>query len=95
MFSNFFGEADPLGLGVKGRAREKRLAASMAGTQTIGGPLPDPNWDGYFQAADEVNEGGPGVKFAGGNMGGQQVQGRSAQPSLLGLQSALKPRRTR
>ena len=61
---------DPLGLGIKGRARDTRMAASLQGLMPIGGPLPDPNWDAYFQAAQE-SAGGKPMKFA--YMPGQQA----------------------
>ncbi len=96
MFSDFYGQDDPLGLAVKGRARERRIAASLQGLQPIGGPLPDPNWDAYFQAADEAAGGMP-VKFAGGDYGtnpnSNQLQGRPVLPALQGLRSAVKPKR--
>lgn len=53
---------DPLGLGVKGRAREKRLAASLQGLMPAGGPLADPNWDAYAQAVEEA-AGGKKVRY--------------------------------
>ncbi len=62
MFVNKWGEEDPLGLGVKGRARESRLKASLQGLQPVGGPLVDPNWDAYFQAVNEAG-GGKKMKF--------------------------------
>lgn len=55
-------EEDPLGLAVKGRAREKRISASLQGLNQFGGPLVDPNWDGFFQAAQEQG-GGKQPKF--------------------------------
>lgn len=51
----FASNPDPLGLDVKGRAREKRLAASLQGLIPVGGPLPDPNWEGYLQSLDDQN----------------------------------------
>lgn len=51
------GQEDPLGLAVKGRAREKRIADSLQGLNHVGGPLVDPNWDGFFQAAQEQGGG--------------------------------------
>ena len=59
MFFNRQDGEDPLGLAVKGRAREKRLAASLQGLTQAGGPLPDPNWDGYFEAVQEQAGGKP------------------------------------
>ncbi len=57
---------DPLGLGVKGRARENRLKLSLQGLQAIGGPLPDPNWEGFLQSLEENNvdqlQGGPSAR---------------------------------
>ena len=47
---------DPLGLGVKGRARENRLSQSLQGLLPIGGPLPDPNWEGFWQSMDTYRD---------------------------------------
>ena len=59
MYFNRQDGEDPLGLAVKGRAREKRMSASLQGLTQAGGPLPDPNWDGYFEAVDEQAGGKP------------------------------------
>lgn len=45
---------DPLGLAVSGRARERRIANQMTGKTSTIGPLPNPQWDAFFQAADEA-----------------------------------------
>lgn len=57
---------DPLGLGLKQRARERRMGMfsqnpALAGLQS---PLGE-DWDAFFQATDEAAGGRP-VKFAGG-----------------------------
>lgn len=75
-------DADPLGVAVKGRAREKRLAASLQGLLPVGGPLPDPNWEGYFQSVDEAAKGKP-VKFA---YEGQQADDLSRDPEAVASQ---------
>lgn len=59
---------DPLGLGLKARARERRFAEQVmnpAAQTYMSGPLPDQNWDAFFQA---VGEAAPGkkVNFSGG-----------------------------
>jgi hypothetical protein len=53
---------DPLGLAVSGRARERRLKMQMTGGGNTIGPLPDPQWDAFFQAADEAG-GGRHMRF--------------------------------
>lgn len=56
---------DPLGLGLKARAREHRWADMMANPQSqLMGPLPDEQWDAFFQAVRESGGGKP-VSFAG------------------------------
>lgn len=60
---------DPLGLGLKARARERRQSLQTLQPQTPGflsGPLPDENWDAFFQATGEAANGKP-VKFGGGS----------------------------
>lgn len=61
------GQEDPLGLAVKGRAREKRIADQLQGLNPLGGPLVDPNWDGFFQASQEAG-GGKSPKFGYASM---------------------------
>lgn len=55
---------DPLGINVQARARAARFQQAANGMQSPIGPLPDPQWDGYFQAVDEAADGKP-VQFAG------------------------------
>ncbi len=64
---------DPLALALKGRAREKRLAASLQGLQPIGGPLPDQNWDALSQAMDE--QGVTGIQAGASPEGSKQLRG--------------------
>lgn len=78
----FTSNPDPLGLGVKGRAREQRLAASLQGLLPVGGPLADPNWEGFFQATDEAAGGKP-IKFA---YGGGQRDDLSRDPEAVASQ---------
>ncbi len=95
MFTDEFGQDDPLGLGLKGRARERRLTASLSAFQPVGGPLADPNWDAYLQSLDEQNvsglqggESAPGSKQIRG-FGDQAVDRRGfTQAPLAGLKSA-------
>lgn len=72
---------DPLGVALQGRAREERINAQMAGQTPMFGPLPNPQWEGYFQALQErgVNKlrGGPSAP------GSNQVTGLSSQPNYF------------
>lgn len=64
----FDAQDDPLGLGLKQRARERRASLQNMNPQALSymsGPLPDENWDAYFQAVDEA-AGGRKVNFSGG-----------------------------
>jgi hypothetical protein len=104
MFTDAYNQEDPLGLGVKGRARERRLTASLQGLTSPIGPLPDQNWDGFFQAADEAAA-GRHVRFAGSpysEPGSNQLHGYTSQPppaqpqepeSLRGLRGVSKLKR--
>lgn len=79
-------QEDPLGLGLKARARERRFADQMihpAGA-FASGPLPDENWDAFFQAVSEANP-GKNVNFAGGESpaGSRQLTGQ-APNALIG-----------
>lgn len=59
---------DPLGLGLMQRARERRQAQlnnNPAAQTYMSGPLPDQNWDAFFQAVSESNP-GKSINFAGG-----------------------------
>ncbi len=89
---------DPLGIGVGQRARERRLRSLLEtpGSPTLAGPLADPRWDAYFQAADEAAGEMP-VKFGGSTYspeGSNQLTGFSVQPALQGLKAAVRPRKT-
>jgi hypothetical protein len=47
---------DPLGIGLITRAQDRRRNYAMGegfGNGGFGGPLPDPAWDGFFQALSE------------------------------------------
>ncbi len=59
----FSPENDPLGLEAKQRARMRRFQLAAEGRSSPIGPLPDPNWDGYFEAVGEAG-GGQRMKFA-------------------------------
>jgi len=54
---------DPLGLALKGRAREHQINARLHGGTSPIGPLVDPNWDAYAQAISEVAGPKKGVRF--------------------------------
>lgn len=50
---------DPLGIALMGRAkaaRDKQHLDSMSNVNSmqVGGPAPDPKWDGFFQAMNEA-----------------------------------------
>lgn len=48
-------QSDPLAIGLQSRARQKRLDYyNGAGFGHMGTVLPDPKWDGFFQAMDEA-----------------------------------------
>ena len=68
--------SDPVGIGVKQRAHDARVAATMlqqsqdennplAQAAHTTGPLPDPNWDAWFQSMQEGASGKP-VSFKQG-----------------------------
>jgi hypothetical protein len=62
-------QSDPLGLGLKARARARRQSLQTLQPQAAGymsGPLPDENWDAFFQAVSE-SAGGKPVNFVGGS----------------------------
>lgn len=56
-------QSDPLGNALKGRARDFRFNLAAEGLQSPIGPLPDPQWDGFFQAVNE-SAGGKRVRYA-------------------------------
>lgn len=61
-------QQDPLGLGLMARARARRTQMQNTNPALQGymsGPLPDDNWDAFFQAVGEES-GGKKVNFAGG-----------------------------
>lgn len=58
-------QADPLGVGVQTRGMQHALQASIDGDRGIGGPLPDPQWEGFYQA---IGEHGGKLKGDGGEM---------------------------
>jgi hypothetical protein len=77
---------DPLGLGLKQRARERRMSLAALQPQTAGymsGPLPDENWDAYFQAVEEAANGRP-VSFQGGTAPGSNQLVGVAPNALIG-----------
>lgn len=56
---------DPLGLGLQARARDRRWQDVVKGNVNPIGPLPDPQWDAFFQAVKESNP-GKRMVFQGG-----------------------------
>lgn len=63
-------QVDPLGLNLQQKVRDRRFQAAVNGLQSPIGPLPDPKWDAFFEAADEAGNGKP-VKF-GSDAGSEQ-----------------------
>lgn len=59
----FSPQSDPLGVGLQNRARQHRFELAAAGLESPIGPLPDPQWDAYFQAIGEAANGKP-VRYA-------------------------------
>lgn len=49
------GQEDPLGIGVQQRGMQHAMYAGISGQRAPGGPLPDPQWEGLFQALAEHN----------------------------------------
>lgn len=61
-------QQDPLGLGLQARARARRQSLQTlhpSDPAFMSGPLPDQNWDAFFQAVGEANP-GKSTSFAGG-----------------------------
>jgi hypothetical protein len=55
---------DPLGIAVMQRAKAARFQYNLQNPMAMtAGPLPDPRWDGFFQAVEENAPGG--IKGAG------------------------------
>lgn len=85
---------DPLGLGLMQRARAQRQAQQTnnpAAQAYMSGPLPDQNWDAFFQASNEAT-GGKGLNFRGGPApeGSNQIAGTASNP-MMGLMNAGQP----
>jgi hypothetical protein len=59
----FSPQTDPLGIGLMAKAREQRFRATAAGQTSPIGPLPDPQWEGFFQAVHDAVPAGKEVKF--------------------------------
>ncbi len=78
---------DPLGqlINLQAKARQRRFSEAVANPMSQTGPLPDPQWDAYFEAVDEANP-GKTTKFTGG--GGLP---NAYSPPMQGLQSASAP----
>jgi hypothetical protein len=82
----FDSQDDPLGLGLKQRARARRQSLEALNPQAAGymsGPLPDENWDAFFQAVDEAAGDKP-VGFAGGTAPGSNQLVGIAPNALVG-----------
>ena len=82
------GAQNDLGIGVKQRAAEHRAADERAHPADLTSPglnginvLPDPNWDGFFQALRE--RGVTGVRGGPSPKGSNQLRGTSVQPDFF------------
>lgn len=64
------------------RQRAFNQTPALDGLQGVGGPLHDPMWDAWFEAAQETNGGNP-VGFSGRTQLGAQLRGVSAQPDYM------------
>jgi hypothetical protein len=74
--------SDPLGIALQQRGMDSYWADRAEHPNTpMSGPLPDPKWQGFFQAIKEAASGRQ-VKFAGGPspVGSNQFRGASVQP---------------
>jgi hypothetical protein len=94
-------QSDPLGLGLQARARENRFRLAAAGRLSPIGPLPDPQWEGFFQAVSEANP-GKRVQYGQDNPEGTDLtNAQSGDPNMLSRQlgtlslSALRRLRSR
>lgn len=74
---------DPLGIAVQGRAQQARQAQHLQdwGHPTFG-PLPDPKWDGFFQAMGEQGVTGLADDSVGAKEGMWSDTSRSWEPTF-------------
>lgn len=74
---------DPLGIAVQGRAQQARQAQHLKdwGHPTFG-PLPDPKWDGFFQAMGEQGVTGVADDSVGVKKGLWSDTSRSWEPTF-------------
>ena len=71
-------ENDPLGLSSMARGRQRRMDYAMQHPGYNFGPLPDPQWEGYF---DRLNQAGvSGLRGGESPEGSNQIRGTSSQP---------------
>ncbi len=81
---------DPLGLGVKSRGMQTRLAAAMLEHAGPGNNLPMREWEGFKQALAERGvdrlAGGPSAE------GSNQIRGTSVQPNYVGFNASRRLR---
>lgn len=81
----FTPQDDPLGLGLKQRARAHRQSYEMLNPQNpafMSGPLPDQDWDAFFQAVGESNP-GKNIGFAGDESPAGSTQLTGFRPNHL------------
>lgn len=78
---------DPLGVGLKARAHEKRLADWAQNPALVGLQSPlGADWDGYFQAVDEAGGGMP-TNFAGATDASSEVDPNADLGTLFAAHS--------
>lgn len=78
---------DPLGVGLKYRAHEKRLADWAQNPALVGLQSPlGQDWDGYFQAVDEASGDMP-TKFAGATDASSEVDPNDSLGALFAAHS--------
>lgn len=78
-------QSDPLGIGVMSRARENRFKLAAKGLAPAIGPLPDPQWEGFFQAIAEAHP-GKTVRYGQDNPEGTDLTNPSGNPAMLSRQ---------
>ena len=90
-------DRDKLGIGLKSRAKQFRRTQTtdrgrVSGMGAVGGPLQDPQWDGFFQAMAEQGVSGLRDDSAGYAKGIFDSLGQNYEPTFdpfMGQQSAV------
>lgn len=82
-------QSDPLGIGLQASARQKRFELAAKGLSGGGspiGPLPDPQWDAFFEAIGQKANGRP-VRFGQSNAeGSDTTNADAADPNMMSRQ---------